>query len=106
MNMILIITKLKNKNGWFLLNKMFYVLLSLMLDIVKRWKKLLDLVWKIVYLILVWDGNFLIVCVIKMTNQYTLIMTNTWDGLFVNQYMEIVSVLLINIINQKFFMKF
>ena len=48
MKLMVKIAKIKKMNGWIMLNKLFYVLLFHMLDIVKLWKKLLDFQWKIV----------------------------------------------------------
>ena len=42
MKLVVILTKIKKVNGWIMLSKMCYVLLVVMLDIVKLWKKSLD----------------------------------------------------------------
>ena len=44
MKFIQIHREIKTENGWIMLKTMFYVLLSVMLDIVKLWKILLVLV--------------------------------------------------------------
>ena len=42
------IWNIKKMNGWIMLNKLYCVLLSHMLDVVRQWKFSLVLVWKIV----------------------------------------------------------